>query len=272
MGALDGPRLRIRAATIDIDKICAAMNRACDLNRKGHLVEYDKTSRKDVHKVKLSAPADPYWPIHIGNILHNLRAALDGIVYEVILLGRKEPNNQTQFPIFVWRGNCDDKHNDSSFLGRGLQRQLAGVNPHFHAIFERHQPFGRERDPINLLKLLNDSDKHRLLSVVFMRTTSASSLLKWRIDENPAYFESLSDRITLNLPLVLEDDAVIGTFERPGGEDDPEGRVELDLMPEVSFKWRDWTLDSLPVAGTLRSILSKVVSVVEDFEVSVFGR
>jgi hypothetical protein len=109
------------------------------------------------------------WGILIGECVHNLRSALDNLAFALSRLRRDPPRNPggIAFPIYK------DK---SEFKKQGL-RKLDQMPNAAAALIESLQPFQRrrpdvsdtpERDCLILLQLLNNIDKHRVPSVVFV--------------------------------------------------------------------------------------------------------
>jgi len=92
--------------------------------------------------------------ILVGEIVYNLRAALDYLIYELAILDTKLVQDGTQFPI------CDTK---SAF--DGVEKKfLVGLNTTHRAGIERLQPYsGCDWTPI--LRDISNPDKHRHLTL-----------------------------------------------------------------------------------------------------------
>jgi hypothetical protein len=93
----------------------------------------------------------------LGDILANLRSALDNLVNELALLNGKDPGTSTSFPIFS---------NQADFDRRGRQR-IKGLTQDQVEVIEHLQPFQNDRDPtICALATVNEYvniDKHRAI-------------------------------------------------------------------------------------------------------------
>src|SRR5262249_7530522 len=101
------------------------------------------------------------WGIRIGEIVHNLRSALDHIVWELVILnkGAQPSTKKNQFAIFLTQDGFND---------RGIKTFLHDVSTDAIAIIEDEQPHrtGEGIDsPLWHLKELSDVDKHRTLHV-----------------------------------------------------------------------------------------------------------
>ena len=97
-----------------------------------------------------------------GDALHNLRSALDNLIYDLALAHTGDP-----LPADIAKGSAfpvlDEK---KSSTARILGRKLGGVHPDVRAIVEEMQPYnpdyGGQRSLLWVLNDLNAKDKHRL--------------------------------------------------------------------------------------------------------------
>jgi hypothetical protein len=90
----------------------------------------------------------------VGDVLHNLRSALDHLVWQLAIIGTgpKEPLNQ--FPIFDTPEKFKEK----------CERYLHGVRPEHRATIETYQPYhGGNGLALGVIATLNDIDKHRVV-------------------------------------------------------------------------------------------------------------
>jgi hypothetical protein len=107
---------------------------------------------------------DLRWGVVTSEFVHHLRAALDNLVWQLVLLnGRKTPGEDTQFPIFLWKNP------------RQLNKMLNGVRWRDHRAFiEKIQPYKRRdkrseqffvlRFVLTRLRAISNTDKHRFLN------------------------------------------------------------------------------------------------------------
>ena len=97
-----------------------------------------------------------------GDALHNLRSALDNLVYDLALAHTGDP-----LPDDIAKGSAfpvlDDKKSSTAST---LDRKLRGVHPDVRALIEEMQPYnpdyGGQRSLLWILNDLNAKDKHRL--------------------------------------------------------------------------------------------------------------
>lgn len=105
----------------------------------------------------------------IGDVIHNLRSALDHAVWQLVIASGEEPGRHNMFPIL---------RNAAEFQDRGL-RQLRGVAPAAVAVIEQVQPYHTPSADLTsedsflwLLDELSNHDKHRVLNVTAGRVAS----------------------------------------------------------------------------------------------------
>jgi hypothetical protein len=97
--------------------------------------------------------------ILVGEIIYNLRAALDYLVYELAYLDSGEIKNGTQFII-------EDRE---KVFQRKRNSKLKGVSDEHVAIIERLQPYNG-CDWTRILRELSNPDKHRRLTISYTST------------------------------------------------------------------------------------------------------
>jgi hypothetical protein len=101
-------------------------------------------------------PETTHLPMVIGDVIHNLRSALDHLVWDLIRVStKKNPRGKPQFPI------CTDP-TDFACCSRTM---LRGVLPEYRTVIEEAQPYygGKAPDesPLRWLNILSNIDKHR---------------------------------------------------------------------------------------------------------------
>lgn len=107
--------------------------------------------------LRVDRPIDPAWSGVTGDIAHNLRSALDYLVYQLFVLENGAPppaNGKQQFPIFKDR---------DGFRSRGVKQNLRGLSAPAVEMMESFQPFATgegEASPLWQLRQLSNRDKH----------------------------------------------------------------------------------------------------------------
>lgn len=91
----------------------------------------------------------------IGDAVHNIRSALDHLVYELAPPSVRE-TNKTQFPIYT----------DEDGYRKDAKRLIEGIVGDERILIERVQPWQSDEphsNPLEVLRQLSNRDKHRLL-------------------------------------------------------------------------------------------------------------
>jgi len=111
----------------------------------------------------------PLWGVMLGDGLHNLRSALDHLIYQLVLLDSGKPGTgENAYPI------SDTGKNYWSVGAKGQEstreRRLRGVSDAHKAIIDETQPYRARVPPgaayaLSALRDLSNHDKHRLLHV-----------------------------------------------------------------------------------------------------------
>jgi hypothetical protein len=163
---LTGVELKIGRAEAHLADIDQSIKAALDPDLYCIRVEYDPETAKHVYRVHDLPTPDPIWSVRVGEILFNLRSALDHLAWQLVLLDGGDPGEETQFPI------RDTPFNKKGDLVRvDLTPRIK--SPQILAALDECQPYQGalgEPHPISQnflwrLRLLNNFDKHRLLLV-----------------------------------------------------------------------------------------------------------
>jgi hypothetical protein len=118
-------------------------------------------------QVKEAPPVD--LTLILGDLLTNLRATLDYLVWQLVLAAGGVPTDRNAFPCVRDAKNWHSARED----------RLAGVDPRWAGEIEKLQPYHRpqqpERHPLAVLDTINNINKHRALPPTVM------TLPAWRI-------------------------------------------------------------------------------------------
>lgn len=143
------------------------MDRFCTDIRQSIVREVREDSDEQVWVYRGETPHTPVeWSVKFGEILYNLRSALDHLVSQLLLANGQEPSRQNSYPIV----------NDESKWSSNKDR-LKGVLPRVETIVERLQPYtGGIYLPFDVsafwtLHTLCNIDKHQHLHRFIVRTS-----------------------------------------------------------------------------------------------------
>ncbi len=152
---LDGAFLRIGRAQEHLDNLKTRTSAFVESERHAFGVQFHAEDPEDLSKLKLVVPETPppdIWGVLTGEIVYNLRVALDYLVYALAEKDSGQPKSGTQFPI---------EDTPDGFAGR-QKTFLNGVNAVHVVAIERLQPY-KGCQWTGVLKRLSNVDKHRHL-------------------------------------------------------------------------------------------------------------
>jgi hypothetical protein len=114
-----------------------------------------------------------------GDIIHNLRSALDHLVWQLVIRDGYEPSFRNQFPIYTSKKEFIDRvkfrKNDPK------QSELYGITVNSDAwkIIEQAQPYTKRYNFIGILGRLSIMDKHKTLYVQIGFVDNISKAIGW---------------------------------------------------------------------------------------------
>jgi len=192
----------------------------------------------------------PSWGVLLGDVVHNLRSALDHLVWRLVSLTGAEGDRRTQFPIVCY----------ARAWVRAQGRSLRGVHKEHRAFIRALQPFQRSHSqqfhPLAQLAWLSNVDKHRIVhaSLVIGGWSSSPTLTLLNVTSaDVADFRSVVHRIR------PENGTEVARtfFANPRSIAQVEVKGKLTLYP--AFGEREVTL------GEVESIAAYVSDIVEAF-------
>jgi hypothetical protein len=117
------------------------------------IAEREASSGAHVVRVRILQTPPVRWGALIGDAIHNLRSALDLLIWQLVLHAGGTPGKRTAFPIF-------DRETD--FLA-GYAAQLAGTDASVGKRVKALAPYEKGNATLWLLHRLDIIDKHRVL-------------------------------------------------------------------------------------------------------------
>ncbi len=129
-------------------------------------VNADSTEYRLIARLIGTAPPLERWSLMIGDSIHNIRCALDHLVYTIAVHESKSnppPNEDAlAFPI------CKDR----PAFTKAERKRLRLISPPVRTAIESVQPYNRRHPsippPLAILRDLDDTDKHRLLRLALI--------------------------------------------------------------------------------------------------------
>ncbi|MGD0883106.1 MAG: hypothetical protein ABSB09_16195 [Acidimicrobiales bacterium] len=219
---------------------------------------YDE-GRRHVFKAQHPPEIPPDWSLVVGDMFHNLRSSLDYLAYQLVLCCGGTPNTKTNFPIrdrpYIrrnwWRPWKEQRilPTISGGIGRDVREILEAVQPY-------HGP--KRNHGLDLLRHLDNVDKHRRLVIIAVATTnSISSAISGDPMEPPP-----STTVFTRRPFEHDEVIAIVNYERPYPQPDP----NLYFIPDIAFGERDRRIFQDP----LRVVTGDLFYLVRDQVVPLF--
>ncbi|HEY3704327.1 MAG TPA: hypothetical protein VGL22_04650 [Terracidiphilus sp.] len=212
-------------------------------------------------------PIGTDFPLIVGDCVHNMRSALDHLVYQLAILNHAPPEaaEKTMFPVCLTKeGNGFDsivKRKVAPFVSSAALAEL-----------ERCQPYKAydvpEESDIWVLHKLDIIDKHRLLiiarehyAVTWFRVTLPNGSVSEKAIPDPKWkpFEGGADIIRFDLSSAIPTPS-------PG-----EVKVEMQAAKSVQFADTGLACDGMFVQDALTHCLGLVKAIVRDFGAQFFG-
>lgn len=255
----DGPGLKVLRAIEHLERLAHMMEdyagrarlEAVEIERDGQLVTWE---------LKLTLPPPDAIPLMIGDIVHNLRSALDIMVCDVARL-RGRDTHQFKFPFAK----------DKDALEKIFKLETRKIGDDVCAAIKKLNPVIGGNYPLRSLHDLDVLDKHRLIIPVYFT--------QWQKHDST---RRLNDLLRKNHPnsnppqgLVFDDPYTpLSAGERiqvESGEDPLEYYEPMAKMVEARFpNIDDMPFTGQPVLQVLWDAAQMVHEIIEDFQ-SQFG-
>lgn len=105
-------------------------------------------------RIRSEVPAE--WGAIVGDVVHNIRAALDLLAWQFVIASGAQPTVDTAFPITRHRSNFE----------KTLRRTLSGASEPVRRFVRRLRPYPGGHSILVQLHALDIIDKHRVILVV----------------------------------------------------------------------------------------------------------
>src|SRR5260221_9057812 len=129
-----GLKLKAERTGTQLDELYAEI--LAFLNEKPYIpaAEFSASKREVTARAVIRGTPNPMWGVRIGEIVHNLRSALDHITRDLVILNTGSPpaTRQNQFLIF---------ETEAGFNSRGVPKFLKDVGNDAIDLIRSEQPF-----------------------------------------------------------------------------------------------------------------------------------
>ena len=165
--SLIGPRAKISRAVQGVNHLAAELSAFASTTPYQIIIYDDLDTRHRIFQVRVLRQPPAELGVLIGEIVHNLRSALDHVACILPLKEGALRHAKPFFPIYL-RRDPDPSNRQLSCFTKG--HRLMGITDEAFAIVESLQPYHRtqdpERDPLAVLEALWNWDKHNALHIV----------------------------------------------------------------------------------------------------------
>lgn len=214
----------------------------------------DPQTRKLIYYVTEIKPVPQRIAAIAGDILQNLRSALDHLAHQLVLANRGKPTVDTCFPVF----------DDAAKYKAGVQRKIQGMSDAAIRAIDAIKPYEGGNDTLWKIHKLNNIDKHRLVLTVgsaFQSVDLGAHVIRRAAEINPAFagidlhaFFKPADRL---FPLKVGDELLI---------DAPDAKVneKVQFAFDIAFG-EPGILEGAPLIDTLKGFAEEVDGLILDF-------
>jgi hypothetical protein len=256
MSRIDGIRAKIERAKKHIHDLETAMQAFRDSKPYGSIIEDDPQSGDKVHRLKIFADTPREFAMIVGDAVHNLRASLDYLAWQLVEANRCVPDNKTAFPI----------HDTASKYIAHAPRQVQGVSPAAKNLIEAVQPYKTGYGDIGILHQLDIRDKHHLMVVtafgnkgIAMGATVAAMArggIQMQLGNGGTIGAKPDGTLTM-----LQDGAVLGRFLAPTATED---NLNFEAFFDIAFG-EPQIVEGKPVIPLLTQLSQFLDSIVNQF-------
>lgn len=250
------PGLKLERAGEHLGALGAAIAAYSALKPYQAIKEPDADGKGYALKFRLDPPIPSSLSLLVGDAAHNMRSALDHLVWQLVMANGQTPDEQTMFPISRDVGFAGDR---AAFL-KQKQGAIGKCAPAVQAEIEALQPYhlgdAAKHDPLWIVHDLDRIDKHREVHIIAGQ---------WRLQpgkESALYLEGTLVEDPENVFLIgtLDDGAILGHY---GAGDDPQADLDRHFATRIAFDF------SGPAAG---AGLEKMQTLYEYVRDQVFPR
>lgn len=148
--SLDGPRLKVERAKRHIDELRAAIDAFHAEKPYSFWEDNDTKTGENILRVKIEKCIPPIFSAMLGDIVHNLRSALDQLVCALVKANSRQVRRGNGFPI---SGTVE--HFETNSIGK-----IKGVEPRAERFIRRLKPYKGGNKALWILHELDALDKH----------------------------------------------------------------------------------------------------------------
>jgi ribosomal protein S6E (S10) len=255
MRPLTGPRLKLTRAANQLNALNDTIQGFHESKPYRIVVNTDEKPGWYVARVQVLNDVDPMWGVIAGEVAHDLRSALDGLVWQLARLDSGLESTKSQLLVSLRR---------RSFRNAAKKGFLEELSTRHIAMLERFQPYkgGDKHSSLWLLHQLNIADKHHAIQVI--GATAQEFGFSIPGGQDLSGFRMLTGVMGKNRPLI--DGAKLGEAQIL----QPLSGNKVDVYPQLSvqiqFSEGCAAVEELPALSTLSRMAYAVQDVLDSFE------
>ncbi len=179
--------------------------------------QFEPQQGMNVVRAQITSQPPSEWGALVGDVVHNLRSALDHLAYALAesYTGAPLPDDiarSSEFPIFDSAADFSERKRNGRPTARSGLHKIRGVDPSVQAIIEGLQPYhGGDHARLAVLRDLSNRDKHReFVLSPFLRSSDIGGRIVG---------SALVDRVEMSRRGPVEDGTVLASYRvypRPG--------------------------------------------------------
>ena len=247
VASLKGPRLKLDRAKSHLGDLVEAIKRFYETDPYDEVIKDNPETQRREFRVTRADPLPDELALISGDVIHNLRSALDHLAWQLIVANGGKPNQNTAFPI--WGSESKFKSSRPGYA-KGASKQALDL---LYGL----QPYKGGNDALWRIHQLDIVDKHRLLLTVAMRHESLI------LDFGPLLESSNFPSIPIGINPAAKVPIEVGTvlFSAPLGE---EAHDKVKATMEIALSEPEIPIYE-PVAKALHELTSFVGEVIDLF-------
>lgn len=199
--------------------------------------EFNAETSQHIWKLRDAPPNLSRLSLLIGDGVHNLRAALDHMIWQLVIANGQSPTTRNEFPIF---------DSEAKYM-KGSKRKLIGISETARRLIQGLKPYKGGNDALWLLHRMDIIDKHRHLNVLILIYTKIGM-------QGPLTVQAGS-QVEIGFPAVtsgvLKKGTVVATMTGHQGAP-PDVNVKPDFAFKVAFDEPDVATDKvMPIVDAM---------------------
>lgn len=256
---LSGAWLKVDRAKEHIDNLGPEIRSFLDTEPYVIVREDDPQTGDEIFKVKIRAEPPKQWGVILGDVLHNLRSALDLLAWQLILANGGTPDKRTAFPV---------SDTAEAFRSGGLGK-IEGISPRSRELLKAVKPYKGGCEPLWWLHQLNIEDKHHLLVPVGTAYRHFEMTFKIPVpwQDEPVVAPPIAIRTADRLFPLKDGEQVFGVSAQAR---ESQAHTDYRFVFEVAFG-KAGVLEGEPIFPTLTQIAEVVERILRVFERRIFA-